>query len=153
MKENKCSLKEEPFYQCCCNCVHHKPVHFHCITEPKPTAEQRGDHKGCDCGVQKSWSCDFEGRVHDNWPEHSIGCEGYYTHEMSKKEKELPPEYFTITVSSCCLCPYRLCDVCGANEDKIVFLEKEVMNHIYNKCDHNMWKCIDSRCPYMKERK
>jgi hypothetical protein len=87
-----CGLKDDPnFVQCCCNCVYHLPVHYHCGHEPLPTEEQKkaaGIEGRCVCGVQKGWACvclamadkpgTLEGvRVHDNWPEHSCGCECY----------------------------------------------------------------------------
>lgn len=71
--ENTCQLNVEPFFQCCCTCIYHKPVHHHCCTSPG----MREKHGGCCCGVQKGWACvapEF-GRVYDNWPEHSCGCE------------------------------------------------------------------------------
>ena len=59
--------------QCCCTCQHHLPVMYHCTTSP----ELREKHGGCCCSVQKDWACVAPGmgRVHDNWPEHSCGCE------------------------------------------------------------------------------
>ena len=73
-----CMLLEGPFYQCCCQCTEHVPVHFHCCTEPKPDPDT---HEGrCCCGVRKGYACivfarEKGGRVHDNWGEHSVGCE------------------------------------------------------------------------------
>lgn len=92
-----CGLKDDPnFVQCCCNCVYHLPVHYHCGHEPLPTEEQKkaaGIEGCCVCGVQKGWACvclpmsDDSGaslkglRVYDNWPEHSCGCECYEPRE------------------------------------------------------------------------
>lgn len=75
---NKCFLTEPDWFQCCCNCVYLRPVHHHCTTEPKPTKEQMNG-RGCQCGVQKGWACTSPeiGRIYDNWPEHSVGCELY----------------------------------------------------------------------------
>ena len=72
-----CQMDVEPFKQCCCNCQHHLPVHFHCCTEPKP--DLKGSDSKCVCNVQKGWACvppelDV---VYDNWREHSVGCEMY----------------------------------------------------------------------------
>lgn len=79
-----CGLKDPTTpYQCCCNCRNLRPVHYHCCTEPKPTNEQKsasGSHGICVCGVQKGWACvnpEMGGRIYDNWPKHSIGCECY----------------------------------------------------------------------------
>lgn len=79
-----CGLKDDPtFVQCCCNCKHLHPVHYHCCTEPKPTDEQKkaaGIEGRCVCGVQKGWAChnpEMDGRIYDNWPQHSCGCECY----------------------------------------------------------------------------
>lgn len=76
-----CQLNVEPFFQCCCTCVYRLPVHHHCCTSPKPDPKT---HEGrCVCGVQKGWACvapEF-GRVYDNWPEHSCGCEMHTTRE------------------------------------------------------------------------
>ena len=74
-----CTLAEG---QCCCNCVYLRPVHFHCCTEPKPTDEQKaaaGVKGRCVCAVQKGWACCQPelGRIYDNWPQHSFGCELY----------------------------------------------------------------------------
>lgn len=79
-----CGLKDNPdFVQCCCNCQHLHPVHYHCCTEPKPTEEQKkaaGIEGRCVCGVQKGWACfnpEMDGRIYDNWPQHCCGCECY----------------------------------------------------------------------------
>jgi hypothetical protein len=83
--EINCQLKVEPFKQCCCKCIYHLPVHHHCTTEPKPTKKVKGR---CVCGVQKGWACvapEF-GRVYDNWPKHSVGCECYTTKEQKAKD-------------------------------------------------------------------
>jgi len=81
-----------PMKQCCCTCIYHMPVHFHCCTEPKP-CEPKGE---CVCGVQKGWACvclpmsDDNGktlagvRVYDNWPEHSVGCELHTPNDRSQ---------------------------------------------------------------------
>jgi len=60
------------FVRCCCTCRHHLPVMRHCITEPELRKKI-----GCCCSVQKGWACvpPGSGRVYDNWPEHSDGCE------------------------------------------------------------------------------
>lgn len=78
----ECQLQVEPFYQCCCNCVYHREVHYHCCTEPKPTEAQKAAAKvdgRCVCGVPKGWACVHPegGHVYDNWPMHSVGCECY----------------------------------------------------------------------------
>lgn len=95
---NWCGLKDSPeFPQCCCNCSYHLEVHYHCCTNPKPSDEelklQSNDGK-CVCGVRKGWACvhpdpgmEFhQTRVHDNWPEHSCGCECY---DPIDKQKDL----------------------------------------------------------------
>ena len=78
----KCQLTVAPFYQCCCRCRHHLPVHYHCTTVQQPTEEQKkvaGGDGRCVCGVQKGWACVLpeHHRVYDNWPEHGCGCELY----------------------------------------------------------------------------
>ena len=85
-----CQLNAESFYQCCCKCVYHRPIHFHCCTEPKPTEEEKkatGVEGSCVCGVQKGWACTcpMSDRIYDNWPEHSCGCELYTTKEDKEK--------------------------------------------------------------------
>lgn len=79
--EESCGLNDPDWRQCCCNCKFHRPVHFHCCTNPKPTEEQKkaaGIEGGCVCGVQKGWACVTPDlRIHDNWPLHNIGCELY----------------------------------------------------------------------------
>ena len=93
-----CGLNDEALKQCCCKCIFHLPVHFHCVTQPQPSAEQRAAAgvsltDSCVCGVRKGWACvnlslssdkdTLEGvRVEDNWLEHSAGCECYTTKEM-----------------------------------------------------------------------
>ena len=78
-----CGLRDDPqFVQCCCNCKNLRPVHFHCCTEPKPTDEEKqaaGVTGRCVCGIQKGWACVMpeSGRIYDNWPQHSCGCECY----------------------------------------------------------------------------
>jgi hypothetical protein len=77
-----CQMDVEPMKQCCCNCAFHLPVHFHCCTSLTLSAEQKkaaGVEGRCVCGVQKGWACvqPDGGRVYDNWPEHSCGCELY----------------------------------------------------------------------------
>jgi hypothetical protein len=70
-----CGKTHDDMRQCCCDCRYHLPVHHHCCTTPKP---DRKTHTGpCCCGVQKGWACvcPEAGRVYDNWPEHSCGCE------------------------------------------------------------------------------
>jgi len=79
----RCFLDYRDMQQCCCNCKHLHPVHYHCCTEPKPTDEQKkaaGIEGRCVCGVQKGWAChnpEMDGRIYDNWPQHSCGCECY----------------------------------------------------------------------------
>ena len=90
-----CQLRREPFFQCCCTCIHHKPVYFHCCTEPKPTDEQKAearkigswDGDRCVCGIQKGWACvcPMSDAVYDNWLEHSCGCELHTTKEEDEK--------------------------------------------------------------------
>jgi hypothetical protein len=87
-----CGLKDDPnFVQCCCNCKHLYPVHYHCSTEPKPTDEQKkaaGIEGHCVCGVQKGWAChnpEMDGRIYDNWPQHSCGCECYDAKSPNEK--------------------------------------------------------------------
>ena len=74
MTDHPCQKDVEPFRQCCCECIHHRPVHWHCSTAPK-----RREPKVCVCCVQKGWACvtpaELGDRVYDNWPEHSCGCE------------------------------------------------------------------------------
>lgn len=76
-KDKDCQLNVAPFYQCCCNCSYHKPVHYNCVTRPKPKKLLR-DGK-CVCGVFKSWACCVpeDDRIYDNWGLHSCGCELY----------------------------------------------------------------------------
>ena len=81
----KCQLKEAPFYQCCCNCIYLRPVHYHCCTEPKPDPKE---YNRCCCGVRKSYACAHPefGVIHDNWPKHSVGCECYTTAEQKARD-------------------------------------------------------------------
>lgn len=79
---NGCFLNDPELPQCCCNCVHHRPVHYHCCTYPKPTRQQKraaGIEGRCVCKVQKGWACvgPETDRIYDNWPQHSPGCECY----------------------------------------------------------------------------
>jgi len=70
-----CTLQDPDMMQCCCNCAHLRAVHYHCCTTPKPDGVT-----GCVCGVQKGWAChnpEMDGRIYDNWPQHSCGCELY----------------------------------------------------------------------------
>ena len=86
MQTSICQLNKEPFYQCCCNCQFHLPVHHRCCTTPKPTEEQK---EKCSCGEQKGWACVVPGKgiVYDSWPEHSSGCEFYISNaELIKIE-------------------------------------------------------------------
>jgi hypothetical protein len=82
MKDNECQLTVEPLYQCCCNCVYLRAVHYHCTTDPKPSQPEldaAGITGRCVCRVQKGWACcapEFD-RVYDNWQQHSCGCELY----------------------------------------------------------------------------
>lgn len=72
---NKCYKSDSPFFQCCCECIHHSPTHIHCTTIVNRKSQT------CVCGIQTGWACvdtDSEsglGRVYTNWPEHSVGCE------------------------------------------------------------------------------
>jgi hypothetical protein len=79
-----CQLDIGPFFQCCCTCQNHWPVMHHCTTSP----ELREKNGGCCCNVQKGWACvePEMGRVYDNWPEHSCGCELY----APNTESEVP---------------------------------------------------------------
>lgn len=84
--DEDCQLNVEPFFQCCCKCIYLRPVHHHCTTSP----ELRESSGGCCCGVQKGWACcvimdgeDHE-RIHDNWPQHSCGCEMYTADKAQK---------------------------------------------------------------------
>ena len=88
-----CYLDKEPFHQCCCKCIHRRPVHHHCWTSPG----LRKLMDSCCCRVQKGWACvlplELTDVVTDNWPEHSIGCEMYTTAEVAGKtdhENSLP---------------------------------------------------------------
>ncbi len=92
VKKEWCGLKDDPeFVQCCCNCVHHIPVHFHCGIKPEPEQKKSAGVDGrCVCKVQKGWACanpEME-RIYDNWPEHSCGCECYTTAEDLKRDQE-----------------------------------------------------------------
>ena len=83
---SECQLTVAPFYQCCCKCIYHKRIHFHCCTEPKPTDEQMktaGVTGKCVCSVPKDWACvpPESDVIYDNWGEHSCGCEYYTTKE------------------------------------------------------------------------
>jgi hypothetical protein len=77
-----CTLHHPDLHQCCCNCVHLRPVHYHCTTEPRPTKKEmakQGVTGRCVCAVQKGWACcspELEA-IHDNWGQHSCGCECY----------------------------------------------------------------------------
>ena len=87
--DDECMLHKEPFSQCCCNCVHHHADHFHCTTEPNIRKQLRNDQ--CVCGIRKGWVCAGfanEGRVYSNWPEHSVGCEMYFSKERAAKLRE-----------------------------------------------------------------
>lgn len=71
---DKCQLTEPPFHQCCCVCKYHVADHHHCST----SIELRTEKGSCVCGERKGWVClgfADHGRVHSNWPEHSVGCE------------------------------------------------------------------------------
>jgi hypothetical protein len=97
LKHPDCQLNTEPFFQCCCTCIYLWPVHHHCGRMPEPTEEEKkeaGVEGRCICGVQKktatgelNWACvapEF-GRVHDNWGQHSCGCELHTTKEQKAK--------------------------------------------------------------------
>lgn len=80
-----CGKTHDDMRQCCCDCVYHLPVHHHCSRDP----ELRKQHGGCCCRVQKGWACvapEF-GRVYDNWPAHSCGCELHTTIQQLDHEK------------------------------------------------------------------
>lgn len=81
---SKCQIKVGPFFQCCCKCIYHLPVHHHCGTDPKPKVKTYGR---CVCGVQKGFACVAPemGRVYDNWPRHSCGCELFTTKKEAAK--------------------------------------------------------------------
>lgn len=70
--------------QCCCDCIYHVPVNYGCGTEPKPDASL---YDKCCCSVKKGFACIVPGAhgIHDNWAEHSCGCELY----TSKKRFQL----------------------------------------------------------------
>lgn len=93
---NECQSNVEPFNQCCCQCVYHKPVFFHCCTDPKPDPMPEVSTeiepitgmkpvRVCVCSIQKGWACvppeenPQDERIHDNWSEHSCGCELHTT--------------------------------------------------------------------------
>ena len=97
-EDEPCQLRREPFFQCCCTCIYLKPIHYHCCTEPKPSQEEKEGHgvEGrCVCGVQKvevggnqfNWACACPemGVIHDNWGQHSCGCEFHTTKEENDK--------------------------------------------------------------------
>lgn len=73
LETGECQLNSS-IRQCCCNCIHLMPVHYHCCTEPKPNTVPESK---CVCGIQKGWACvaPESGIVYDNWPKHSAGCE------------------------------------------------------------------------------
>lgn len=73
--DDLCWLKTE-INQCCCNCEYRLPVMHHCTTS---SPSVRKDNGGCCCDKQKGWACvpPGLGAVHDEWPEHSCGCELY----------------------------------------------------------------------------
>jgi len=68
----RCQKHEQPFFQCCCECIHLRPTFEHCTTNPK----LRKEKNDCICGIQNGWACcrHLE-RIHINWSEHSVGCE------------------------------------------------------------------------------
>jgi hypothetical protein len=79
--EDRCFLEEEPFFQCCCTCVFHKPDFSHPHHDGKPFSHQKG------------WICDppmGEHHMSSNWPAHSCGCELHTTkaaHERMMRPK------------------------------------------------------------------
>lgn len=80
--ERTCWLTHPDFRQCCCNCVHHKPTHEHCTTNPllRKQVEEIVKKPHCICHIQTGWACcvpEDSGRIYVNWPEHSVGCECY----------------------------------------------------------------------------
>lgn len=66
---------DKMYGQCCCQCEYRRPVHHHCSVA---THAVRKEHGGCCCNIRKGWACappESGGRIFDNWPEHSQGCE------------------------------------------------------------------------------
>jgi hypothetical protein len=63
MKKEKCGLKIKPRFQCCCKCANHLPLY------------DGSDSFSHD--MRKGWACCVVGKVYDNWPKHSVGCELY----------------------------------------------------------------------------
>lgn len=97
MTDENCTLHDSDcFYQCCCNCVHHKPTHEHCTTnwELRKQIEQRTGKSTCICSIQNGWACcmpadgDTE-RVYTHWPEHSVGCECYQARKPVERAYEV----------------------------------------------------------------
>ena len=78
---NWCGLDDPEFNQCCCNCIFHLPIHYHCCVDRKLRHQIRKitEKNTCICSIQKGWACvcPETKRVYDNWPEHSVGCECY----------------------------------------------------------------------------
>lgn len=91
--DNECQLHGE-FKQCCCNCQYLAAVHYHCTID-HGIREATG---GCVCGIQKGWACigfisqpdprDGPVRIHDNWTEHSVGCEMYMPRPTAEQAQE-----------------------------------------------------------------
>jgi len=87
----KCWKDEEPFFQCCCECVHHVPDLWHCSVDPE--AHEKGL-----CYTRKGWVClapEFDG-VFSGWPEHSVGCE-MFERKIPDEKKDLQRQYPIIT--------------------------------------------------------
>ena len=89
----KCGLKDKKWRQCCCICRYHTRVNYHCCTDPKPDKSLHPDSKCC-CSVSKGWACIVEvamdtdnpnAAIHDNWLEHSCGCEMFTKRNQKDK--------------------------------------------------------------------
>lgn len=89
--DTECQKKEGPLFQCCCDCIYLRAVHYHCCTEPKPSEAERKKFKStgrCVCGVRKGFACcnpELDSRIYDNWPKHSGGCEMHTTKRQFRK--------------------------------------------------------------------
>ena len=93
----ECQIEKNKWGQCCCICKYHLPVYHHCTTNPI----LRDQLERCICSMFKSWACvppEGFNCVHDEWDEHSIGCEmfekaeqknSYVTREEFLKRDEM----------------------------------------------------------------